>query len=188
VLRIDHKLNDKHQLAVRYNDDKSLTSPAAIIVSTGFRRQFTGEDKNFLVTDTWIASPSLTHEFRFSYGKIDFNFPISPDAVPLAFTMPQIAISGLSTIGTATNIPQFRVANNYLVQYTGTKIYNTHTFRFGGEVLQQVARQHPPFNERGSFGFQAGGGFTALANFLDNFSGASGTANINFGDPSSAQG
>src|SRR5262249_16550858 len=103
VLRIDHQLNDKHQLAFRYNDDKRLQAPSAIIVSTGFRRQFTGEDKNFLVTDTWIVSPSLTNEFRFSYGKIDFDFPISPDAAPLAFTMPQIAISGLSTIGTATN-------------------------------------------------------------------------------------
>ncbi len=49
--------------------------------------------------------------------------------------------------------------------------------------MKQVAQQHPPFNERGSFGFLQGGGFTALANFIDNFSGASGTANVNIGNP-----
>jgi len=187
VFRLDHKLSQKHQLAFRYTDDKSFTTPSAIIVSRGFRREFTGEDKNLLVTDTWMATPSLTNEFRFSYGKIDFNFPISTDADPLAFTMPQISFGSgsgaLSTIGTATNIPQFRIANNYQFQYTGTKTHNAHTFRFGLEFLKQIAQQHPPFNERGSFGFQSGGGFTPFANFLDNFSGASGTANINFGDP-----
>ncbi len=183
ILRVDHKLNEKHQLAFRYTTDSNISTPSAIIVSPGFRREFAGQDRNFLVTDTWVANPTLTNEFRFSYGKIDFDFPISPDADPLAFTMQQIAIGGLSTIGTATNIPQFRIADNYLFQYTGTKIFNTHTFRFGVEFLKQVARQRPPFNERGSFGFNAGGGFTAFANYLDNFSGASGTANRNFGDP-----
>src|SRR5439155_8467331 len=97
--------------------------------------------------------------------------------------MPNIGMTNLSSIGIATNIPQFRIANNYLVQDTVTKVHGTHTFRFGGEFLKQVARQHPPFNERGSFGFTNGGGFTALANFIDNFSGASGTANINIGNP-----
>ncbi|MGH9907979.1 MAG: carboxypeptidase regulatory-like domain-containing protein, partial [Pyrinomonadaceae bacterium] len=183
VFRVDHKLNDKHQLAFRYTTDANISTPSAIIVSPGFRREFTGSDRNFLVTDTWVPTASLTNEFRFSYGKIDFDFPISPDANPLAFTLSQIAIGGLSTIGTATNIPQFRIAENYLFQNTTTKIHNSHTFRFGVEFLKQVARQRPPFNERGSFGFNAGGGFTALANFLDNLSGASGTANRNFGDP-----
>jgi len=64
-----------------------------------------------------------------------------------------------------------------------SKVFRTHTFRFGGEYLRQIAQQRPPFNERGSFGFLAGGGFSALANFVDNFSGASGTAARNFGDP-----
>jgi hypothetical protein len=183
VLRIDHKFNENHQLAFRYTNDNSLNAPAAIIVSPGFRRETTGKDKNFLVTHTWLVNPSLTNEFRFSYGKIDFDFPISSDAAPLAFTLPQITISGLSTIGTATNIPQFRVAENYQFQDAATKIYGAHTFRFGFEVLKQIARQRPPFNERGSFTFNAGGGFSALGNFLDNFSGASGAANINIGSP-----
>src|SRR4030095_11740878 len=106
------------------------------------------------------------------YGLIDFNFPISTTDPPLAFTLPNISIANLSAVGIATNIPQFRNAKNYLVQDTMTKVFNSHTFRFGAEFLKQVARQRPPFNERGSFSFaNQANGFSGLANFIDNFSG-----------------
>ena len=183
VLRIDHKINDKHQLAFRYIDDNNI-NPASAMNSPFFTRDFVGFSRNFLVTHTWVVSPSLTNELRVSpYGLINFNFPISPTDPALAFTLPNIGITNLSAVGIATNIPQFRIAKNYLVQDTMTKTYGTHTFRFGVEFLKQVAQQHPPFNERGSFGFANGGGFTALANFIDNFSGANGNANINIGQP-----
>src|SRR5437588_2140417 len=188
VLRIDHKINDKQQLAFRYIDDNNI-NPASAMNSPFFTRDFVGFSRNFLVTHTWTINQSLTNELRGSpYGLINFNFPISATDPALAFTMPNIGITNLSAIGIATNIPQFRIAKNYLLQDTMTKIYGTHTFRFGAEFLKQVARQHPPFNERGSFTFAnggtfPGGTFTALANFIDNFSGASGSANINIGDP-----
>jgi hypothetical protein len=185
VLRIDRWLNSKQQLAVRYTDDDNI-SPSSAMNSPGFTRDFAGKSRNFLVTHTWVATPTITNELRVSpYGLIDFNFPISPNAPPLAFTLPAISISGLSQIGINTNIPQFRKAKNYLVQDTVTKVYNVHTFRFGTEFLKQVAKQRPPFNERGSFSINnaTSAGFTALANFIDNFSGQSGNANINFGSP-----
>jgi len=183
VLRVDHKVNDSHQLAFRYTTDSSSNDPVALTVAPGFTRTNFGDDRNFLTTHTWIVSPTTTNEARVSYGKIDFQFPISPDADPLAFSLPQIAISGLATTGIATNIPQFRVATNYLFQDTVTRVYNSHTFRFGFEFLKQTARQSAPFNLRGSFTFNAGGGFTAFGNYVDNFSGASGSANINIGSP-----
>ena len=183
VFRVDHKINEKQQLAFRYLDDNQIF-PATAMNSPFFTRDFAGISRNFLVTHTWTINQSLTNELRVSpYGLINFNFPISTTDPPLAFTLPNISITNLSAIGIATNIPQFRIAKNYLVQDTMTKIHGTHTFRFGAEFLKQVAQQHPPFNERGSFGFLQGGGFTALANFIDNFSGASGTANVNIGNP-----
>jgi hypothetical protein len=182
VLRLDHLLNDDNRLAFRYLYDTSLTDKAALF-NPGFTRDFVGDSHNFLATHTWVLSPTTTNEFRFSFGRISFDFPISPDAVELASTLPRIDISGISGFGVATNIPQFRIANNYLFQETMSKVVSTHTLRFGGEYLFQDARQRPPFNERGSFGFNPGGGFTGFANFIDNFSGASGAANINFGEP-----
>lgn len=183
VIRIDHSINERHKLAFRYLDDDSITTPSAMN-SPFFTTDFNGISRNFLVTYTWIVNPTITNELRVSpYGKIDFEFPISPSDPPLAFTLQRIAISEVSGIGINTNIPQFRRANNYLVQDTMTKVFGAHTFRFGVELLWQRARQRPPFNERGSFTFNAGGGYTGFANFIDNFSGPSGNANINFGTP-----
>jgi hypothetical protein len=184
VLHIDHKINDKQQLGIRYLDDDQIF-PATAMNSPFFTRDFAGKSRNLLFTHTWVVSPSVTNEFRVSpYGLIDFNFPISPTDPPLAFTLPNISIANLSAVGIATNIPQFRNAKNYLVQDTMTKVFNSHTFRFGAEFLKQVARQRPPFNERGSFSFaNQANGFSGLANFIDNFSGPGGTANINIGEP-----
>jgi hypothetical protein len=195
VLRTDHNINQNHKLSFRYNDDSSIFTPSSVAVNPQFFIDIPGISRNFLVTHTWIVSPTITNELRVSpYGLIDFQFPVSPNASPLASTLQNIGISGLSTVGLATNLPQFRTAKNFLVQETMTKVYNSHTFRFGAEFLRQTARQRPPFNERGSFTFANGGTFTnpatgstgtygALANFIDNFSGPRGTANINFGTP-----
>jgi hypothetical protein len=180
--RVDHRVNEDHTLSFRYIFDDSVDTPSNIS-NPGFIQDFNGRSQNFLVTHTWVMGPRMTNELRFSYGKINFNFPISPDSVEDAFTLPKVNIQGISGFGIETNIPQFRKADNYLVQETMSKVYNTHTFRFGGEYLRQIAQQRPPFVERGVFNFTGSGGFTGFANYIDNFSGFRATANINFGDP-----
>lgn len=180
--RVDHRVNEDHTLAFRYIFDDSVDTPSNIS-NPGFIQDFNGRSQNFLTTHTWVISARTTNELRFSFGRINFNFPISPESVEEAFTLPKVNIQGISGFGIETNIPQFRIADNYLVQETMSKVYNTHTFRFGGEYLKQIAQQRPPFVERGVFNFQGSGGFTGFANYIDNFSGFRATANINFGDP-----
>ncbi len=184
VMRVDHRINDKQQLGFRYTDDDTI-SPNAAMNSPFFTRNFTGQSRNFLITHTWVMNSSLTNELRVSpYGLINFDFPISPGAPALAFTLPAITITGLSQIGINTNIPQGRRAKNYLVQDTMTWVTGSHTFRYGLEFLKQTAFQRQPFNIRGSFGFTSqSGGFTGLANYVDNFSGPSGSAGKNIGTP-----
>ncbi len=182
LVRADHTLNQDHRLSFRYSFDDSINTPNGVN-GPGFEFIFDGRDQNFLGSYTWVISPSWTNEFRGSFGRIAFQFPLSPNNNELAETLPAVSISGISGFGIQTNIPQFRIADNYLFQETMTKVLGTHTFRFGGEFLRQIAEQRPPFNERGSFNFLAGGGFTAFANFIDNFSGFRGSANRNFGDP-----
>ena len=186
VLRTDHNINDKHTVSMRYTDDDNISNLQSFAVTPDFTIDFTGVSRNLLFTHTWIVTSSITNELRVSpYGLIDFQFPYASTASAAARTLPNISWAGsggLSTIGLATNLPQFRTAKNYLVQDTMTKVWGEHTFRFGVEFLKQTAKQRPPFNERGSFSFQSGGGFTGFANFIDNFSGGSGSANINFGN------
>ena len=187
VIRTDHNINDNHKLGIRYTSDYSIQNLSSFVVNPGFTTDFVGPTRNLLITHTWIVNATVTNEARVSpYGLIDFQFPFAADASALARTLPQMSFAGsggLSTIGIATNLPQGRRAENFLAQDTLTKVWNEHTFRGGFEVLKQTARQRPPFNERGSFAFATGGGFTGFANFIDNFSGANGSANINFGVP-----
>jgi hypothetical protein len=180
--RVDHRINQNNTLSFRYIFDDSIDTPSNIS-NPGFIQDFNGRSQNLLTTHTWIINPRTTNELRFSFGRINFNFPISPKSVEDAFTLPKVNIQGVSGYGIETNIPQFRVANNYLIQETMSKVYNTHTFRFGGEFLRQRAQQRPPFVERGVFNFVGSGGFSGFANYIDNFSGFRATANINFGDP-----
>jgi hypothetical protein len=180
--RVDYSLTEAHRLTFRYLFDDSISTPSNIS-NPGFIQDFNGRSQNFLVSHTWLITPTMTNELRFSYGRINFNFPISGKSVEDAFTLPKVNIQGITGYGIETNIPQFRIADNYLLQETMSKVYKSHTFRFGGEYLRQIAQQRPPFVERGVFNFQASGGFTGFANYIDNLSGFRSTANKNFGDP-----
>jgi hypothetical protein len=182
TVRVDHMLSQRHTLSARYLIDDSIQTPSNIS-NPGFIQDFTGRSQNLLGTHIWTINPTMTNEFRFSYGRINFNFPISGKSVPEASTLPKILIQGVTGFGIETNIPQFRIADNYLAQETMSKVWRSHTLRFGGEYLRQVAVQHPPFVERGSFSFLSSGGYSGFANYIDDFSGFRATANINFGNP-----
>ena len=182
VTRVDHNLSEAHRLSFRYLYDSSKESPSAIRFP-GYIQDFKGRSQNFLMADTYTFNPTWTNEIRFSYGRIGFDFPISDRSVEQAFTQPQFSIPNITAPGIATNIPQFRFANNYLLQETQTKIVGRHNFRYGAEFLWQLAKQRPPFNERGSFTYQNSAAHSGFANFLDDFSGPSGSTNRNFGEP-----
>src|SRR5262249_10301571 len=172
ALRIDHSFNDKHKLSGRYLWDDSISTPNGLW-GPGFAFDSDLGSQNLLVSHTWVINPRTTNEVRFSFGRINFQYTTAPGNKPEAETMPTIAISGISPIGIQNGVPIIKIANNYLLQETMSKVLGTHTFRFGGEYLRQIAEQRPPFNKRGSFTFFGGGGFSAFANFVDNFSGAS---------------
>ncbi len=83
VFRIDHRINDRHQIGIRYLDDDTVV-PNAAMNSPGFTRDFTGNSRNLLFTHTWVIKSNITNELRVSpYGLINFDFPISPDAPAL---------------------------------------------------------------------------------------------------------
>jgi len=182
VTRIDHNLTEAHRLSFRYTYDSSRTSPNGVNFP-GYIFDFKGRSQNFLFSDTYTFNPTWTNEFRLGYSRIGFDFPLSDRSVSLASTLPAISIPNISAPGIQTNIPQFRFANNWLIQETQSKIFGRHTFRYGVEFLRQLARQRPPFNERGSLTYQNATGYSGLANFLDDFSGPSGSSNKNFGEP-----
>lgn len=179
-LRIDHKISDSDQFSSRYLSDTTGEPLGGTAGFEGFDADFASKYKNFLVSETHVFSPTVTNELRLAYNRIDLGFPISNPAV--AGTLPQTNIAGLSSLGLDATFPQGRIANNYQVQDTVTKVLGDHSFRGGVDFLRQISRQQAPANTRGSLTFGAGGGFTSLGNFIDNFGGAGSESRV-FGSP-----
>ncbi|HWZ42599.1 MAG TPA: TonB-dependent receptor, partial [Candidatus Saccharimonadales bacterium] len=181
-IRIDHNASEKQTLSFRWLYDSNTTTPTGVNNLPGFDTNLKGKTLTGAFADTYAISPRMTNEFRFNYGRIGFDFEL---AAPDTFhgTLPNYTGfgAGVTGFGGATNIPQFRFANNWQYQDTVSLVRGKHTFRFGGDFLRQLARQHPPFNERGSFAYSASTGVSAFANFLDDFGGRTGNLNRQFG-------
>ncbi len=181
VIRIDHVPSQKQSMSFRWLFDDSLSNPTFNNLD-GFDNGFKGRTMTGSFTDNYVFNPRWTNEFRFNYGRIGFNFPsLASDAFHSGLA--NYAITGLTGFGVATNIPQFRFANNWQYQDTVSYTHGTHTMRFGADFLRQLAKQRPPFNERGAFTYRASTGVTALANFLDDFGGSGATLTRVFGNP-----
>jgi len=191
--RVDHKVSEKSQLSGRYLfADQYNPVGGATLGLPGFTTSIANRFQNFLISETHVFTPSLTNELRLSYNRIALAFP-NDSANPLGQTLPSIVINGVTDVngagfnfGIQTNLPQGRIANNYVIQDTVTYIRGNHTFRAGLDLLQQRSLQFAPINERGALTYAAGGGFTALANYLDDFGGSGpggGSATKTFGSP-----
>jgi hypothetical protein len=170
--RIDHKIDDNDQLSLRYLFADQLDpfggSPLRF---PGFTTSNANRFQNFLLSETHVFSPSVTNELRLSYNRIAISLPFDPSS-PLAPTLPETRISGLTTIGIPTTNPQGRIANNYVFQDTITMLKGNHTFRVGTDLLKQRSRQFAPIAERGFLLYSASTAFSAFANFVDDFGGS----------------
>jgi hypothetical protein len=187
MLRLDHSWSQRHEISFRYLYDSRMDSPISgqtFFPFPGYFGDASNRDHNFLVSDTYTVGDTLTNELRFSYARVGVDRPISSRSVPLAKTLPAIMIPPIAAPGITGALPQFLFANNWLLQETQSKLMGRHTFRYGFEFLWQLAKQlGAGFAGRGVFMYTASPGYSAFANFLDDFSGPSGTIRRNFGNP-----
>ena len=181
-VRIDHRFSDNDQFSARYLFDDQKDPLGGGITFPGFGTANNNTYQNVLLTETHIFSSTWTNEARLAYNRILIDFPLNPDD-SLGLVLPRFDISTLSQFGVATNLPQGRVANNYVFQDTLTHTHGNHTFRFGLDLLDQRSRQFAPIVERGLLTYRSGGGFTALGNYIDNFAGSGGGTQRDFGSP-----
>jgi hypothetical protein len=194
LVRLDHNLSEEHRVALRYIDDFRTNSlpPRDFSGSTlpnvyfpGFILDQAERNQNVLFTDQYTFSPALTNEFRFSYARQEADDPqrLSPQSITEAQSVPRITIPLIASPGVPSNLLQFRQANNLLFQETQTKLSGRHTFRYGVEFLKQLASQSSAARSQGELTYSAASvsGYSAFANFLDDFSGPSGRAQKDFG-------
>jgi len=167
-IRTDHRLTNSDNLTFRYLQETQVEPLGSEINFPGFDSDFGATYRNFLISETHVFSSTLTNELRLAYNLIDYDFFLADPSNNLPLISPG---NGLTSLGSATNLPQGRTANNYQVQDTVTKIFGNHTLRVGVDYLRQISTQIAPANVRGSITYGTGGGFQPLANFVDDFGG-----------------
>lgn len=154
----------------------------------GFDTSQNGIVYNAGITETHVFNQHLLNELRLSWDRIGFNFDLRPETLanPLALA-PSVSIAGITGYGIpAGSVPQGRFQDTYQLQDALSLTLGRHVFKFGFDVEDVRVKDGIPFNFYGSIPYQAAqtSGYTALGNYLDDFSGSgNGDATINFGNP-----
>ena len=185
LARIDHHQSEAHRLSWRYSYDSQISLPSSLqgsVAFPGFVQENNFSHHNFLFADSYTFGPTYTNEFRFSYGRPDSRGAITwPGSVPLALTFPATTITNVSAPGVASQNETFHYGDNFLFQETQTKLSGRHAFRYGVEFLRQLITQQRGANNLGAITFTNAIGYSAFANFVDDFSGPSASVNRVFG-------
>ena len=88
--KIDHRINDAHQLSFYYFlDDSNDSRPFSRFQQAGadvpgFGSNYSTRNQQFNLSETWIAGPSVVNEARFTYfreGQLSFNHPLHTNLV-----------------------------------------------------------------------------------------------------------
>ena len=148
-LRLDHRLSSNDSVTARayYNkrkDENAISNCAFGAIFCGMQDL---KDTNLALSETHIFGSNLVNEFRFSLVRRDLGFPENDPKSPTA------AISGLFTIGGASNFPQSRVTDAYQFSNTATWTKGRHTLRFGADIRYNKAYNQSDFNSKGNFTF-----------------------------------
>jgi hypothetical protein len=198
ITRVDYTPTERDSFTIRYLANKQNFNNQFPTVFQGFEVDVPGFTQNLYTSYTRNFSPNITNEFRFGYGFFKANFlprnsAVGQSGASISFAGAGLG-SGIDAVGLDSGFPQGRKFNNYQFQDTITYTISRHTFRIGADLNLQRGSQLVPFNSRGTFGFSASaaipipgdpdeGTFTinAFQNFIQGFSGATGTINRAFG-------
>jgi outer membrane receptor protein involved in Fe transport len=185
LARIDHYQSEAHRLSLRFSYDSRLNLPmhdgSTVVTFPGFVGEQEFTHYNVIFSDSYTFSPSYSNELRFSYERPDGLFGVTwPGSNPLALSLPAISISQVAAPGLGSN-GQFHNGNNFLFQETQTKLTGRHAFRYGVEFLRESVKQAFAGATLGNISFMPSAGYSAFANFLDDYSGPSAKINRLFG-------
>jgi len=169
--RFDHTLSSKDSLYGTYNyyDNPAFEPSNALCGSrvlpgfgcnTGLTTQLIG------IVETHTFTSNLTNEVRVGFNRLRQPRIQEDDSVdfvkipgtffgetPFNGGVPQVAITGFSTIGGATNLPQDRRDNTYQFVDNVIWIRSAHTLKFGFDVRRFQSNLYFISQGRGIFNF-----------------------------------
>jgi hypothetical protein len=166
VFRGDHTFSDRWKLFARYSFSNVDTfTPGAM---PGFAGTASMTVQNAVLGATCILSPKTFLDIRLGYNRENAinsseqigkghiaQFGIPGVAVtPQIDGIPNVSVTGFSTIGDLTNAPEGRVENSEQLQANYTHIVGRHTLKAGGNVWPvQLNRVILSAYDRGVYSF-----------------------------------
>jgi len=188
--RLDYLASPNDVLSMHYVHDSQALSPDFVLNGgslPGFDSQQGGPAESLGGTWTHTFNPRMVNEFRASWGHFAFAFsPAAEDQKNPLLLSANIAIAGINpefpALGLDTHLPQGREHHTYQFQDALTLTHGPHMIKGGADVARLLVKDTNPINTRGVLSYASGGGFTGLGNFLDDFSGASGSGSLAFGN------
>ncbi|HBY61755.1 MAG TPA: hypothetical protein DEH78_18180 [Solibacterales bacterium] len=182
LMRFDHAFSDKNRLMGRYIWFGGTTTNVGLLPNYGNRN--TPGSQTLTVTDTHMWSPSFLTEVRAGYSRNKTRFlpedngvnaaailPGAPGLVDgtqnlLNSGLPGIVMTGYTSLGAATNLPQGRITNTYELFLNNTKIapfgFSRHTLKFGYNGRRDETIRFLNGNARGSATFESFEKFAGL--------------------------
>jgi hypothetical protein len=149
-VRVDHRLTDRADLAVRYSfGDRDLFEPftgPSFSAVPGFGDFVKRRSQNAMAALTLVLTPKLVNETRVAFSRVaasvtqeasilnsEVGLPtISPRERDLGLSL--ITITGFSPLGDEGNNPQNSVTNVYQVIDNASYVRGNHLFKFGGDI------------------------------------------------------
>ncbi len=185
LARVDRVASARQHLSGRLAYDSRVINPDSVTFP-GFFRYNAFENLNFLFSDSYVFSSTYTNELRLSYERPDARLDvIPPPSSPGMPTVPTIQITNVSAPGPGPGpaAANAHLGNDFIVQETQTKVSGHHVLRYGLQLLEERIKEQQGGGAFGTVTFNASPsqGYSAFANFLDDFSGPSGVAMRSFG-------
>lgn len=201
TVRGDYTPTSNDTIYARYTDTYSSFTPDLFANSAALPNidTFQGGPSRLLGTMWGHTFNSTTiNEFRFSAQNFDFTF--APTAATLAnpnANLPGLALA--ASFGNATawggfnqgGFPQGRGHQTYQFQDAVAFTRGRHSLKVGTDLAVLLVKDQIPFNSAGLITYSSGGDCssigltkcTDLANYIDGFSGPTGTLSKQFGNP-----
>ncbi len=197
LVRGDYIATDKDTISARYWQGAQTFAPDTFANPgqlPGFRTQQGGPSRFFGSSWTHQFGPRAVNETRFTWNFINFQFGLLPStASNPAAAGPTATINGNgflsgAGIGVDSGFPQGRNNQTWQIQDMVSASVGRHTIKLGFDLANITAEQAVPFNSRGTITYNSGGDCggvpcTALANYIDDFTGSAGSAAKVFGSP-----
>lgn len=148
LIRIDHNFSDKDRLSVRWlGDDREADISLEQLIDRsvrGFRADLVGNFADLNLAYTHIFSPTFLNDFRFAYGRSDFEnkFVVPPSRTldilkgigkPDFFGTLSFG-DGTARIGNSFFIPREFTFNIFTLSNVTTTIRGAHTLKYGVEI------------------------------------------------------